>query len=228
MSFFDSKVFRGKVNDYSYFDNKYFCETRHSKGKSRSSKKNDFFDWLDILTVALVIVVFVFSFFFRIATIEGDSMLNTFHNGERVVISNVLLKPKYGDVVVISRNYNNEQDKNDHDSQPIIKRVIATEGMTVRIDFENGDVYVNEQRLEENYTSTPTNNLVDTNNSEQLKTGVVVPKNCVFVLGDNRNNSLDSRSSQIGGYGNGMINRKNIIGKVYFRIFPFTRIGRIR
>ena len=155
-------------------------------------------------------------------------MLNTFHNGERVVISNVLLKPKYGDVVVISRNYSNEQDKNDHDSQPIIKRVIATEGMTVRIDFENGDVYVDDQKLEEYYTATPTNNLVDTNNSEQLKEGLVVPKNCVFVLGDNRNNSLDSRSSQIGGYGNGMINKKNIIGKVYFRIFPFTKIGRIK
>ena len=227
MSFFDSKVFRGKVNDYSYFDDKYFCETKHSRGKSRSTRRNDFFDWLDILTVALVVVVFAFSFFFRVATIEGDSMLNTFHNGERVIISNVLLKPKFGDVVVISRNYNNEQDKNDHDSQPIIKRVIATEGMTVRIDFENGDVYVNDSLLEESYTATPTNNPVDTTISEKLKEGVVVPRNAVFVLGDNRNNSLDSRSSQIGGYGNGMIYKKNIIGKVYFRIFPFTKIGRI-
>lgn len=227
MSFFDSKVFGNKVNDYSYYDNKYFCESKHSRRK-KSDAKNDFFDWLDIITVALVIVVFVFSFFFRVATIEGESMLNTFHDGERVIISDIFLRPKYGDVVVISRNYSNEQDKNDHDSQPIIKRVIATEGMTVRIDFDNGDVYVNEQKLEEYYTATPTNNTVDTNNSELLKAGVVVPKNCVFVLGDNRNNSLDSRSSQIGGYGTGMINKKNIIGKVYFRIFPFSKIGKIR
>ena len=102
---------------------------------------------------------------------------------------------------------------------PIIKRVIATEGQTVDIDFENGVVFVDGKRLIEPYTRTPTNLSYD------VKFPITVKKNCVFVMGDNRNDSLDSRSSSIGD--GGMLDKRYILGKALIRIFPFDKFGKI-
>lgn len=181
--------------------------------------KKDVFDWVEILVHAILAVVLCFSFLFRIATIDGESMTNTLQNGEKVIITNLAYEPKAGDIVVISRNRENSVYTANVGNKPIIKRIIATEGQTVDIDFEKGVVYVDGVALEEGYTRTPTNLKYD------IDFPVRVDEGCVFVLGDNRNNSLDSRSSQIGDYG--MIDMRYILGHAVCRIFPFDKIGKI-
>ena len=181
--------------------------------------KKDVFDWVEILVHAILAVVLCFSFLFRIATIDGESMTNTLQNGEKVIITNLAYEPKAGDIVVISRNRENSVYTANVGNKPIIKRIIATEGQTVDIDFEKGVVYVDGVALEEGYTRTPTNLKYD------IDFPVRVDEGCVFVLGDHRNNSLDSRSSQIGDYG--MIDTRYILGHAVCRIFPFDKIGKI-
>ena len=185
--------------------------------KKKSNICRDIFDWLDIIISAMLAVVVIFTFAFRVATIEGDSMKNTFYEGQKVIITNWFYQPKFGDVVVVSRNAENNASASAEG--PIIKRVIATEGQQVNIDFEKGIVYVDGVALDEPYTRTPTN----------LKSDVVfpvyVPEGHIFCLGDNRNESLDSRSSRIGN--GGMIDTRYVLGKVVMRIWPVDTFGKV-
>ncbi len=181
--------------------------------------KKDIFDWIEVLVHSILIVVLCFSFLFRIATIDGPSMMNTLHDGERVIISNLFYKPEAGDIVVISRNKENSVFTINSSNTPIIKRIIATEGQSVDIDFEKGIVYVDGIALDEPYARTPTTKKFD------IDFPVTVDEGCVFVLGDNRNDSKDSRDSRIGEYG--MIDTRYILGKAVYRILPFNKIGKI-
>ncbi len=187
--------------------------------KPQVSRIDSIFEWLELFVTALIAVVLVFSFVFRVATIEGDSMLNTLVDGQWVVISNLNYTPKSGDIVVISRNAENSVEGSVTGKGPIIKRVIATENQTVDIDFEKGIVYVDGKKLEEEYISTPTTR------KDDLDFPAIVPEGCIFVLGDNRAVSLDSRRSEIGE--NGMIDTRYVLGRAVFRIFPFDKIGRL-
>lgn len=177
------------------------------------------FDWLEVFVHAIIAVVICFSFLFRSATIDGPSMENTLQHGERVIISNLFYEPKPGDIVVISRNRENSVFTMNDSNTPIIKRIIATEGQTVDIDFEKGIVYVDGIALNEPYTKTPTNRKWD------VEFPVTVDEGCVFVLGDNRNDSMDSRDARIGEYG--MIDTRYILGHAVYRVFPFNKIGKI-
>lgn len=177
------------------------------------------FDWLEVFVHAIIAVVICFSFLFRSATIDGPSMENTLQHGERVIISNLFYEPKSGDIVVISRNKENSVFTMNDSNTPIIKRIIATEGQTVDIDFEKGIVYVDGIALNEPYTKTPTNRKWD------VEFPVTVDEGCVFVLGDNRNDSMDSRDARIGEYG--MIDTRYILGHAVYRVFPFNKIGKI-
>ncbi len=191
----------------------------------KSGAMKDLFDWLDIIVASIVSVVIIFTFLFRVVTIVGDSMQNTFYNGEKIIITNLFYEPEFGDVVVISRNAGNTTDSTAV-SEPLIKRVIATGEQYVDIDFDTGKVYVgyNSNRadmteLNEPYIKAPTYLKAD------VEFPVYVPEGYVFVLGDNRNDSKDSRFSEIGE--NGLVNEKYILGKAVFRIFPLGRAGKI-
>ena len=179
--------------------------------------KRDIFEWLEVVVTAIIAVVVVFTLVFKVVTIDGGSMRETLHNGDKVVISNLFYTPKQKDIVVISRNIDNSYES--ESQAPIIKRVIATEGQIVDIDFNTGMVYVDGVALDEPYTRTPTNLSYD------IQFPVKVDDGCVFVLGDNRNDSHDSRSSLIGN--NGMIDTRYILGKAILKVFPFSEIGGI-
>ena len=187
----------------------------------------DVIEWLEILATAVISVVIVFSLVFRIATIDGDSMKNTLHGankltgaiGDKVIITNLGYEPKAGDIVVVSRNVENSVDAQNTSEAPIIKRVIAVGGQTVDINFKSGKVYVDGLLLKENYIYTKTTDKYD------VEFPVYVPEGYIFVLGDNRQNSLDSRSSKIGE--NGLIDTRYVLGHAIYRIFPFDRIGRL-
>ena len=196
-----------------------FPEFKKTEKVSENSPFGLILEGLDVIVSAMIAVIILFVFVFKIPTIEGTSMNNTLFNGERIIISNVGYEPKYGDIVVVSRNYENVTGATEHSASPIIKRVIATEGQTVDIDFGSGVVFVDGKQLDEPYTKTPTNLSYD------IKFPVTVPENCIFVLGDNRNDSLDSRSSSIGDYG--MLDKRYILGKALLRIFPFNKFGKV-
>ena len=186
-------------------------EAEHKKyGEQNDSVKN-FYDWLEALITALIIVSFLFSFVFRVINVSGPSMLPNFHSGDRVLLESGFYNPKQGDVVVITHTRRL--------SEPIIKRVIATGGQTVDIDFKKGVVSVDGKQLDE---SIYIENGITTQPSD-YKFPVTVPKGCIFVLGDNREVSDDSRSKDVG-----MVDKRYVLGKAKFIIFPTTRFGAVK
>ncbi len=176
---------------------------------NRSVKKIDtaktLYTCVGIVVTALVIAVLLFSFFFVIAEVNGSSMFPTLKDGEKLLVSKISSDYQYGDIVVIS--------KPDSDT-PLIKRIIATENQEVYINFNTGEVFVDDVLLDEPYIFQPTNL------SGDVKFPVTVPDNSVFVLGDNRNDSNDSRYLDIG-----MIDVRWIVGKAYLRILPLNKFG---
>jgi len=160
--------------------------------------------YLHDLIHLLAVVMIVFMLLFRIVIVSGSSMYSTLWNGDWLLVTGSVLyqEPKAGDIIVASKDSFN-------DGEPIIKRVIATEGQTVDIDFEAGVVYVDGKALEEDYTYTPTN----------VQEGIVFPvtiaDGCIFAMGDNRNGSKDSRHPDIG-----MIDTREILGRAVFLMFP--------
>ncbi len=178
--------------------------------KNPASKISGFlFECLESVITALIVVVILMTFFFRVANVSGNSMMDTLNNGDKILISKFNYIPKNGDVVAISRGQNLDE--------PIIKRIIATEGQALHIDFTNGSVFVNGIKLNETYIKEP----MQTSGDGEIPS--VIPKGCCFVMGDNRNNSLDSRSKSVG-----LIENKNIMGKATFIIFSFYRAGIIK
>lgn len=155
-----------------------------------------------IYLFAVIIVVFILCF--RMVIVSGGSMNRTLFSGDALLLlSNTFYQdPKQGDIVVVSK----ESFEN---GRPIVKRVIATEGQEVNIDFSTGIVYVDGVALEEPYVNTPTN----TNGGMEFP--LVVEEGCIFAMGDNRNSSRDSRYPEIG-----QIDTREILGKAIFLIFP--------
>ena len=170
------------------------------------STRGEVYEWMQCLVFALIFCVVLFVFFFRLMDVVGDSMNPTLENADKMVVSDLFYKPKQGDIIIFR--------KDEYKPEALVKRVIATEGQTVEIDFNRGRVYVDGKLLDEPYIAEPTRNQIDF-------TGVqVVPEGCVFVMGDNRNESADSRDSRIG-----MVDERLIIGKVLLTVFPLDHIG---
>lgn len=185
----------------------------------KPSALRELLGWIEIFVTAIIAVVLIFTLCFRIATVDGESMQNTLLHGEKIVISNLFYTPKAGDIVVVSRNVENSAETATESEGPIVKRIIATGGQTVDIDFTEGIVYVDGAPLDEPYISTATDDKYD------VDFPVYVPEGYIFVMGDNRGNSMDSRDSRIGE--NGLIDERYILGRAIFRLAPLNRAGRL-
>ncbi len=178
----------------------------------------DVYETVSSLVSALLAVVLIFTFLVRMMGVDGGSMIPTLQHGDRLLVVNSLLcgEYEYGDIVIAR--------KQSFDDKPIVKRVIATEGQTVDIDFALGRVYVDGELLEEDYI----NDL--TYREEGTVFPLTVPEGSVFLMGDNRNHSNDSRDSSLG-----TVDTRLLIGKAVFLLFPgpdylteqrdFSRIG---
>ncbi len=153
------------------------------------------FDWISAAMTALALVCVLFAVFFRMVNVDGDSMYSTLQHGDRLLISNFLYQPEYGDIVVIRRV----------DDTPLIKRVIGLPGDTIYINGQTGVVYRNGEALDEDYVYggfTPTNGLARE---------ITVEEGTLFVMGDNRRASLDSRML-------GCLPQEHLVGRVIYRI----------
>ena len=176
--------------------------------ETRGRFHSELFDWGEALLISLTVVIVIFVFFVRIIGVSGESMVPTLHDGDQMLVSNVGYTPEKGDIVVLT--------KDSFLPVPIVKRVIATEGDTVDINFAEGVVSVNGEALDEPYINEPTWE------AEGVAFPVTVPEGSVFVMGDNRNASTDSRDPRIG-----MVDERYIIGHVLAVALPFQSMGKV-
>lgn len=176
-------------------------ETRRVKPEEKKSREA--YEWVQALVCSVLAVVLLFTFGARLIGVDGHSMVPTLQDGDRLLVLNSMLCGGYepGDIVVLR--------KESFLPTPIVKRVIATEGQVVDIDFGSGVVYVDGRRLHEDYINEPTFT------PEGTEFPLTVPEGCVFVMGDNRNHSTDSRSAQLG-----TIDQRYIIGRAVFLALP--------
>ncbi len=176
------------------------------------SVKMDLYFWLQALVMALVTLILLFTLVGRIIGVDGMSMFPTLRNEDMLLLRSIGYTPKQGDVVVITKDSFMERS--------IVKRVIAVGGQTVRIDYAAGLVYVDEKPLDEPYlpeVMEAPQSLYMTNND------VYVPEGSIFVLGDNRNNSTDSRDVRLG-----TVDVRHVLGRAVFVLLPPADIGTIR
>lgn len=160
------------------------------------------FDWVGAAVVALIIISVLFSLFFRVVNVSGDSMNDTLLNGEKLLLSSMDVTPEYGDIVVIRREGNT----------PLIKRVIGLPGDEIFINDNNGIVYRNGEPLSELYVKG------GRTSSKNKNPYYTVPEDGIFVLGDNRMNSLDSRDLRDD------IKMDDVVGVITYRLSPFQSL----
>ena len=176
----------------------------------------ELFEWVEIFSGAFLIVILLFTFIVRLVTVEGPSMQETLHARDNLVISHLFYKPKQNDIVVI-------QLPNTAFTVPIIKRVIATEGQQIDFDFENWTVYVDGVALDEPYVNYMFGQPMYSSGIDYASLPITVEPGKIFVMGDNRNHSSDSRNAQIG-----QVDVNNVVGRVIFRLFPLDKFGVVK
>ncbi len=194
-----------------------------------------FLEYLELFVTCLAAILIVFSFFCRICNVSGDSMLPTLQDGQLLLVSDLFYDPKPGDIIIFHQTSKEVSRFN----EPIIKRVIATGGQHVRIDFNTATIEIDGVVQQEDYIQ-----LVDTLGKEIGEYRVfadhhmqmiatpgnvthrifeaTVPEGCLFVMGDNRNNSSDSRTTVIG-----FVDERRVLGHVICRITPTDAFGRV-
>ena len=172
--------------------------------ETKAQADQGWYSWLRTLVCVVLATVLVFTLVVRIVRVDGPSMRETLQNGDILLTVNRHLagELKVGDIVVVKKEYF-------EDGKPIVKRIIATEGQTVDIDFDEGVVYVDGRALEEDYINERTYL------EEGTEFPLTVPEGSIFVMGDNRSRSSDSRDSRLG-----TVDARYVIGKAVFMAFP--------
>lgn len=189
-------------------------EKKEELSEEEDKPFSDALEWVNSVVFAIAAVLLLNLFVFRSITVSGDSMNNTLMNGDRVLTENFFYTPKRGDIVILQADRLKNRTLDVY-GEPIIKRVIAVEGDTVCIDFVKGEVFINGELIEEDYIKDLTHlNPPGGMENEKVYT---VPENCVFVMGDNRNGSNDSRNLQDVGF----VDQELIMGRAFVRFMPF-------
>ena len=203
----------------------------------RNKTVSGIFEWAEMFAVSVCIVLAVMTLVLRHSPVSGHSMYPTLHGNaayagdefaaeqgknDVLLVSNFFYTPKSGDIVVTQRK-NDMQD-------PLVKRVIAVGGQSIRIDFENWQVYVDGQPLSEDYVNREEGDMhaldfdaVMSGCAVSADGGYIVPEGYIFCMGDNRNHSSDSRAYMIG-----LIDKRFVVGHVIGRIWPFDRFGAVK
>ncbi|MBQ3063398.1 MAG: signal peptidase I [Clostridia bacterium] len=197
---------------------------QNKKAATKESPAKALIEYVELFVFAVVFVILLMTFCFRLCEVDGDSMNQTLTNKQKLVISNLFYKPETGDIVVLHMT---ESDV-DFYNKPLVKRVIATAGQYVRIDYVAGQVFVSD---DESFTA---DELLDESAYIYLDKGYwneraygeesevfAVPEGHIFVMGDNRNGSADSRSPHIG-----PVPESAILGRAVMRLAPLTFFGR--
>lgn len=169
-------------------------------------------EWVEMFSFAVALVVIVFSFVCRFAVVKGPSMEKTLYDGEVLIVFDLFYEPKQGDIIVF-------QSPTILGNDPIVKRVIATEGQVIDIDFQNWVVTVDGVPLDESYVN---NLLPEVMHGSDYLFPQTVEKGKIFVMGDNRNHSTDSRSMLIG-----QVDTRYVLGKLITRVLPLQKAGAV-
>ena len=176
----------------------------------QAAELKDTYEWIQCFMAALIFCVFLFLYIVKVIDVVGTSMYPTLNNGDKMIVSGLFYEPKVGDVVVFKKD---GYDPN----KALVKRVIAVAGQEINMDFEKGIVYIDGEEIHEDYIFEDTYNKLDFIGPK------TVPEHCVFVMGDNRNMSTDSRKKEIG-----MVDTRLILGRAYFVLFPAADMGPIQ
>ncbi len=163
----------------------------------------EMFEWIQAIAIAVILALVIRSFIFTVVRVDGESMLPTLQNNDRMIVWRLGYEPRQGDIVIFNPP---GYDKGIY----WVKRVIAVEGQHVEIDYNTNSVYVDGEKLDEAY-------LGEEMIPQQSITEIDVPENSIFVLGDNRNHSTDGRII-------GAVEKKSIVGRAVLRFWPFNNI----
>lgn len=192
------------------------------QGDKKTPLIHSVYDFVELFVIAICIVFVIFTFAVRLCRVNGPSMENTLYDGEMLLISDLFYEPEQGDIVV----FHQTSETNDRYNELIVKRVIASEGQFVKVVRDgvyvsDDDTFEADERLDEStYAYMDIGYMLNYYNAfEKI---FEVPENCLFVLGDNRNHSADSRDPEIS-----FVDTRRIVGKVILRLTPFDRFGAV-
>lgn len=207
----DNELFSGYEPLNELFDEMEDSSSPRSLSENeKTSRKNVlwFFDFLEVFSVCIACIIVIFALFFRLTKVTGESMEDTLYENEYLVVSDLFYEPKCGDIVVLQ----NTAISNPNLREPLVKRVIAVGGQSVDIS-SNGMVTVTDEDGTARVLDQP---YIKNAPYAGIAGHYDVPEGHVFVMGDNRNHSTDSRSPMVG-----VIDERCIFGKALVRVLPF-------
>ena len=208
------KMSRDFEKENEYIDNNEQTPQEDIPKKEKSAVR-EMWEWVQAIVIAVVLALLVRNFVFNVVKVDGESMESTLHHRDRMIVWRLGYEPKQGDIVVFKNTSTSDNYW--------IKRIIATEGQHVEIDFSSNSVIIDGEKLDEPYNNDCMCNTCNLYGGDDMidmgfnYTELTVPEGCVFVMGDNRNHSRDGRSI-------GPVSKNDLLGKAVLRFWPFSDI----